>query len=439
MRHGAIARFLGASEGNIPILTAALLVPMMLIAGGAIDLVAYQTKKITLQDALDRGVLAAAALSQTKDSKDTVIEYLKASSLSNAAVSVEDDHSTNAKAVNATARLIYNTTFLKIAGIDKMNIVAQASAEEQRKNIEISLLLDISGSMLDNGGIYQLKPAAKEFINTILKEDVRAMTSVNLVPYAGEVNVGHDMWNFLAGGSYKRAHAYPSSCFEFLNGDFKIGVTELSKRDQVPHFTYYNYKKSGKEPWWCPTDDTPITYLSNDPQVLGTAIDNLKVFDGTGTAYAMKWATMLLDPAMRPTLNAASYNGLISSSFPDRPADYGDQETMKVIVLMTDGQIGFQQRPTNNRTFLYEPQNASNFKELFSQSKAQAQLDSLCTDAKGKGIRIFTIGFKLTNSVAAKLATCASSASDAYRADGVDIADAFKSIATSIQKLKLTK
>lgn len=419
-------------------MTALLLVPLVVISGGAIDLVRQETIRVKLQDALDRGTLAAASLTQTKSSRETVEGYLKAlEAQQDLDLTVNETVTANSKKVSAEATISYETVFLRLAGIRSIEIPASAVAEERRQNIELSLLLDISGSMRDNGGIVQLKPAADNFIDAILRDDVKNVTSVNLIPFAGQVNVGKDVFDFLIGGSGKRQHNW-SSCFELQESDFNTGMPDFTKRSQVPHFTYYNYETPGKQPWWCPTDDTAMTFMSNDAAALKKKIDSLNVFDGTGTAYAMKWGSLLLDPTIRPYMKTAAAANIVPTNFRDRPADYTDPDTIKFIVLMTDGQIGFQPRPKNGETYLYQPTQSSNFKELFSQSKAQSQLDKVCSAVKASGVTVFTIGFKLSDAVAAKLAECASSPSHAYRADGLNIADAFKSIATAIQKIKLT-
>lgn len=61
-----------------------------------------------------------------------------------------------------------------------------------------------------------------------------------------------------------------------------------------------------------------------------------------------------------------------------------------------------------------------------------------CDAAKAKGVTVFTIAFKISNNATAKkLSECASSPAHAYRANGLDIADAFQSIAATIKKLRL--
>lgn len=441
--------FARSRTGNLPLMMALLLVPMTVAAGGAVDFIQHEKLRTELQDALDRGVLAAAALSQTQTAQQTVTNYL-ASAIPgrNVALQVTEDRTINSRKVTATASLSYNTAFLQLAGLSTLTVPASAAAQETRQKVELSLVLDISGSMYDNGGMVQLKPAAKSFVDTILKAEVRPVTSVSIIPFAGQVNLGQGVFDYLAAGSsaagqssYVRRHTY-SSCFEMLGTDFGAGVPDFPTRDQVPHFTYYNYNAKGKKPWWCPTDDASVAYLSNDPVYLKGRIDALEPFDGTGTAYGMKWATLLLDPAMRPAISGIAAKKLapIPAEFVGRPAAFGDIETLKFIVLMTDGQIGFQPRPASLATNAVTNKNISasaDHREIFA-GQVSNQYKQICDYAKSKGVTVFTIAFKISdNNVAKNLAACASNASYAYRVDGLDITNAFQSIATAIQKIKL--
>ena len=154
----------------------------------------------------------------------------------------------------------------------------------------------------------------------------------------------------------------------------------------------------------------------------------------------MKWAQLLLDPAMRPAVSAISSQKLapVPAAFVGRSSAFGDPSTMKFLVLMTDGQIAFQPRPKDATVNVLTDRSVNGIhKEIFS-GKVEDQYKRVCDYSKSKGITIFTIAFKISdNNVAKKLAACASNPSFAYRVDGLDIAKAFESIASAIQKLKL--
>jgi hypothetical protein len=453
---------------------------MIVISGGAIDLIAHERLRSVLQDGLDRGVLAAASLTQTRAPRETIETYLKASvSAGSYTLDVTADEHSNAKRVEADATAITETAFLRLIGIRQLTVTAHSVAEEKRKNIEISLLLDMSGSMrFDKSGSYPgangamrinfLRPAAKSFMDMVLADGAEDYTTVNIVPYAGQVSIGPVLFNAL---SRRRQHDR-SSCFQFGRSDFALGVPDFANLPQTQHFTQANHhdalKKAGEaqitEPWWCPddphdprpgttpdfvkgegkdTDRTSVSFLSNDRDYLKRQIDNYKLYDGTGTPIALKWGLLLLDPAIQPMLReAARYRALseeldIDPRFSNRPASFTDPDTMKFIVLMTDGAISSQRTPKDASMPVQYYNNGSLNTDLYTVGDAERFAAALCTAAKQKNVVVFTIGFDVNDTAARQMSDCASGAERFYRVNALDIQDAFKSIATAIQKIKL--
>lgn len=440
MLHSLLGKFFGSRSGNIPIMTAVLMIPMTLMAGGAIDFARYERTRVALQDTLDRGVLAAASLTQTQDPETLIRSYL-AQIPTKAAfdLKIQENKGTNFRKIVATVTLQEPTTFLKLASLDKLSILATSSAQDERKNIEISLVLDISGSMVDNTGMTQLRPAAISFIDALIRPDTKAYTSMSIVPFAGGVNIGPKVFDYLAGPLYKRRHT-KSSCFETNALEFSSGLQIFPVSDQYPHFTYYNYGRTDRNPWWCPTDDQQVTYITNDAALLKARATALQPYDGTGTAYAIKWGTTFLDPAVQPMMSSLRKSGAlpIPATFDSRPAAFNDTGTRKILVLFTDGAVGFQRRPSKLTDNEVTNGNISgSYREIYSASAAVTSYKAACDYAKSKKITIFTIAFKVSSADAPSLAYCASDPSYAYNIDGLNIATTFQSIATAIQKIRL--
>lgn len=436
-----IQRFLADGSGNIAIIVALVFVPMVVLAGGATDLARYETFRVALQDALDRGVLAAAALSQTQPSDVTVRDYVgDLTFISDVGLQVDDViDSINAKKVTATATYPMPTAFLPLVGINTLNIRAMASAEDRRQNVEMSLMLDFSGSMVGSK-FTRLKIAAKEFVDTILAEEARPTTSVSIVPYAGQVNVGHAMFDALANVPAfpaRREHGY-SSCFEINAADYASGMISFAPRPQVPVFTVWNAGNysANLNPDWCPYEIDAISYLSNDPAVLKARIDGYQMHDGTGSGIAVNYGYMLLDPSARPMVNTAINLGLTSSQFAGRPASFTDSSTVKFIVLMTDG-ITTEQYTAKVKG--QPPRTAGNYTLTTSTAANITRMQQVCTAAKNNHVVVFTIGFEVSGQAATEMRNCATSPSHFYQVSGLDISMAFRSIASAIQQIKLTQ
>jgi Flp pilus assembly protein TadG len=77
---------------------------------------------------------------------------------------------------------------------------------------------------------------------------------------------------------------------------------------------------------------------------------------------------------------------------------------------------------------------------LVGSQKNTRMLNS-CSATKNKGVVVYTIGFEISNGGTAEttLRNCASSGSHYYRAEGINIKDAFRSIALNMVNLRLTQ
>ncbi|QQR39526.1 Tad domain-containing protein [Devosia rhizoryzae] len=426
--------------------------PMLVLAGGATDMARYEAHRAQLQDGVDRGVLAAASLSQTMNVQSTISDYLKTLSFKDdVTLSVTPNVALNNRTITVTADYEMPTGFLPLIGIASLPIHVVAQAQERRSNVEMSLMLDFSGSMA--GSKYtSLKSAATQFVQTMITPQTASYTSLNIVPYAGQVSVGQTIFDAMQGA---RAH-YNSSCFLLRRPDYAAGLINLAGREQIPHFTKWNDTNSkptmpaNMNPAWCPSDDTSITFMSNNQTDLVNKIAGYKMYDGTGTAIAMKWGLMLLDPALRPLIMQAVQHNMVPANFAGRPADFTDGNTIKVLVLMTDGAITEQYTALDPTKDVRAPNNTKLLRDTSyntdqSVTETKKHFKTVCQMARTNNVLVFTVGFQLRDSNAGELAmknelrACATSTSHYYDVQGLDIATAFRSIATTIQRVKLTQ
>ena len=72
-------------------------------------------------------------------------------------------------------------------------------------------------------------------------------------------------------------------------------------------------------------------------------------------------------------------------------------------------------------------------------SAKNSRTDAICSAAKAQGIIVFTIGFEAPYNGRTVLKNCASSDAHYFDVKGLEISEAFASIATSIRKLRLTQ
>lgn len=176
-----------------------------------------------------------------------------------------------------------------------------------------------------------------------------------------------------------------------------------------------------------------------DTEILNAQIDAMTLSDGTGTDIGLLWGVKSLSPEWR---------GKLGGDFENRPADYDDPETMKIMVLMTDGGITAQFRPKsqhydglddidgNQQTIVAR----GNFYSANTDNNAYGRQKKLCEELEQNGVKVFTIGFKINASsqAAMQMAECAVNGGNYYLVDSLDISQAFESISASISNLRVS-
>ncbi|MDO6728848.1 pilus assembly protein TadG-related protein [Marinovum sp. 2_MG-2023] len=336
----AAARFCRAEGGNATILSVYMSLAILLTTGAAIDVMRYEAVRTKMQHVLDRAVLAAADLDQKGDPAEVAQDYVTAAGLGAALTDVSVDDGLNYRTVTAIGQTDVETFFMRLGGIDSLNAPALSVAEEKISKVEISMVLDISGSMGSNSKIENLRAAGKEFVDTVITptENALDMTTISVVPYNATVNLGPLVSQYF---NIEDTHAY-SNCVIFADDEFDtvdITGTQLLKR--LAHFDRYSSSESTlsiSSPWCADDDYGEIVVASSDAQALKDHIDSLGAGGNTAIDLGMKWGAALLSDKVQPVFDAMRANGHLGASATDRPATFTDTEAMKVVVLMTDGQ-----------------------------------------------------------------------------------------------------
>ena len=184
--------FVADEGGSLVIFAMFLFVTMLLVGGLAVDIVRFEANRAKLQSTLDRAVLAAASLSQTAEPVDVVLDYFARANLE-AYITPQDitsQTSLTSRRVSAQAAMEMDTTFTRLLGINSLHAPSAGTAEESATRTEISLVLDVSGSMSwwsYSGGaskISILRDAATQFVNILMCDpsDPTATPAVRWTP-----------------------------------------------------------------------------------------------------------------------------------------------------------------------------------------------------------------------------------------------------------------
>lgn len=363
--HAWLRRFYNDESGVLVGFSVFLFMIILLVGGIGIDIMRSEMNRTRMQHTLDRAVLAAADMGQQLEPKAVVRDYFAKSGLSDTLTYVHEDTGLNYRVVTAKAKTETRTDFMKLAGIDTLLSAASGQAEERIGGVEISLVLDVSGSMNSNSRLYNLKNAAKDFIDTLVANTEDGKLSVSVVPYATQVAVPEKLFdtlnasingdmdvdtalepNALGVDAAANQQGY-SHCLHFDGSDFASTTLYPGDRwTQAMHFSpwsdfdgrSYDPKRLVSTPV-CRTDSaSEVMVLEKDQTTLKNYINGLWASGNTSIDVGMKWGVALLDPSTQSIIDHLITEEVVSDDFSDRPTKYEDGDALKVVVLMTDGQ-----------------------------------------------------------------------------------------------------
>lgn len=459
----AYRRFVKNDDGVMTIFACFMILIMIAVGGIGVDLMRNEMERTRLQAVSDRAVLAAADLDQPLDPEAVVRDYFTKSGMGDYVSNVTVTDGLNFRTVKVDATTTMNTQFMGSLGVDTLTIPATSTAEEKINKVEISMVLDISGSMRHNNKMDNLQDAAGVFIDTVLKPENEDLISISVVPYTAQVNAGEDIFDQL---NITRRHPY-SFCVDFEEADFNSpGISLSQEYDHMQHFeagSNWNgndYRNRGtrnniSNPGCPKREFEEIEAFSQNAASLKARINQFQPRANTAIHLGMKWGVAMLDPAFRPINQALGTDPV----FAVRPADYGDTDTLKTIILMTDG----ENVPTTriNSRYYANGSHAGHWSDYplywylnryvrssdhwkwrytkYTPGQADNMLHNICEAAKDERIVIWSIGFEVTDHGANVMEDCASSPSHFFRVEGIEITEAFEAIARQINQLRLTQ
>jgi uncharacterized protein YegL len=281
----------------------------------------------------------------------------------------------------------------------RFEVSQAATAVFGLRDIELGVMLDVSGSMQDYGKIEDLKAAATDLVKTLLPEIAgKQSVRIGLAPYSWSVNAGEyaERVRETEDGDKKGKGKGSSSCVSERKGSSAFSDDSPGKG-----------KRLGNKPSACPS--SAVTALTSSRSALIERLSAL-VPDGTTAGHlGVAWAWYLVSPDWTDVWPSDS-----------APKPYGDPKVSKMVILMTDGMFNTS----------YESDNGD--------SANQAR--RLCDNIKANGITVFTVGFDAPADVLPLLRECATSVSYFYDArDGTALRDAFRRISERINALRLSK
>lgn len=399
----ALRRFLQEQQGTLAVFSLFIFLSMIFMAGLAIDLMRHENERIRMQNTADRAVLAATLVDLEAENGPTPEQIIQAYFTAEG-LSPQLGSNYRVEPLGETGRRItvypaaqVNTLFSRLVGIDTLDMVTPARAEhvagsEGSGNLEVVMVLDVSGSMNGQGKIGAMRTAANSLITSVLDAPGTDAAAITLVPYhnnvlppAGFLNNYTNIWG-------------NGPCITWSNWSNlrHTPQQQVSRRSCSTH-----------------TWRTVRPYL-DDPAEATAYINQLQASGGTASDLGVRWAATFFDPDTRDNISAMIAGGDIDPAFEGRPYEWESDEVVRVMILLTDGENNSNQSDTNT-------------------------LD-VCTSLKDENVTIYTVAFQAPTRGINLMQSCASSPSHFYDADVNEILEAFQGITASIQTqmLRLT-
>lgn len=451
-RIGQLARRFGRSRGGNFAMMMGLTAPVLVLAAGyGINLGQVSLTKSNLLAALDSAVTSTARDLTTgaithEEAPQIVEAFLIANGLRAYAEegrlsldSLVIDRLTGT--VSAKASVELDVAFALFGAGNTRKVTAESAAVYSDKQIEVSMMLDVTGSM-SGGKIRDLRTAASNAVSELLSANKNggSRVRISLVPYAAAVNVGalatRTVFQEQRNGpdlptpNWVKPASVRDDCAterKLPNGDADFSdLSPYATRLDNQNRTYQTLVNRDDRLSSCPS--ARVVPLTANERQLQDAIRNFRADGYTGGGIAAQWGYYMLSPNWRQAIS--------DSGLGDGPADHDPREVAKVAILMTDGEF--------NTSFVGSGRRPEGGETTVSTNNAE----QVCARMKADGIEVFTVGFALPSDEQAfarrVLRNCATPDTGSIRhfheaANGTELIRVFSEIARNIENLALTK
>ena len=200
-----LTKFSHDNRGNLAVIAAVSLLPMLIAVGAAIDYSRVYNTQAKMASALDSALLSAAkSLSSGAITDNQVQSHILAMLSANLGASFNGLNYSITNYVNDTenGKLSANLTvelpmaMMSLANIDSKTLNTSVEVTYGNQNVELTMMLDVTGSMYGSK-ISSLKNAAKDAIDILLPNQVanKKKMRIGLVPYSYSVNASPFAYN----------------------------------------------------------------------------------------------------------------------------------------------------------------------------------------------------------------------------------------------------
>src|SRR5665647_335529 len=194
--------FRSSRDGNVAIIFALTMLPIIGSIGAAIDYSRANYVKADMQTKLDAValMLSKEATTDTSNQLQTnaskyFLAMFNPSEAQNTAISVTYSSSGGSSLVVNSSTSV-PTTFAAVLGINTINLSATSTVRWGMSRLRVALVLDNTGSMAQSGKMTALQSATNNLLSQL---NSAAQTNgdvyVSIIPFVKDVNLDHSNWN----------------------------------------------------------------------------------------------------------------------------------------------------------------------------------------------------------------------------------------------------
>jgi Flp pilus assembly protein TadG len=423
---GALLRRFGRDRsGNVMMFFGLALLPILGLAGAAMDYARATTARAQLNAAVDSAALMAARdASKLTDAqlRERINGWIKgtlnpeeAAKFTGATIGIDRTERT----VTISARVPVEKSLYKVINGDDMIVASNSQSSWGTSKIELALVLDNTGSMANSGKLTALKTASKDLIK-IMKDATTetGQIKIAIVPFATQVRLDPATYKEVKWLRYELTR-----CIEYYK-DSRGRDTETCRVTEKITKAAWRGCVSDRDQTNDATDTAPILGVNTtlypadfcrygELAAIRPLTDNWPQLNSTVDAMAASGNTNV-------TIGAAWGQAALSQQDPLAEAQPSTTPRLqKFMVLLTDGDN------TENRA-------------KDSASNIDKRTEAACTAAKASGIRVYTI--RVIDGDADLLRKCASDPSMYYDVKKAsELSPVFNQIAREISAVRLTQ
>lgn len=489
-----IQSFSRDSGGNVAMLFALALVPVVVMGGGALDFNMAMNARGRLAEALDAAALAVGSapnlpLEDAHALAQAIItaNYPQREFGDLGVIDIDIDDLNDIVTVAGTSTV--QTAFLGLVGIDHLTVEWESEVRRARTALELVMVLDNTGSM-SGSKIAALRDAA-HLLTEILHDNAAEaeLLEIGLVPFSSTVNVGseHERAWWLDPNALSPDHSnnfdppanrwdvIDSMQYESWDGcvearQIPLDIEDVPPDPGAPETLFLPYfapdepsgvsgfsnsymsdqmggsdllarlansaKYAGVNPWgWASNwgcTARPVTPLTTSRSTIDDAISDMIASGTTNIPIGVSWGVRLLSPQEPFTEGNA----------------WDDDENIKAMVILTDGQNVINGRGNFNFSDYsgYGYIREGRLGVITSSSWAlrnalNARTEAACAYARAQGIRVYTITFQVNSSTTRDMMrACASHPSLYFDSPSNEaLQNAFELIAGDLTNLRLSR